>query len=75
MFVPGLGNSAGRRADQRRATGVKAARGGKRAKMTQEEQDAKLQKWRHPDLHGISTKSIQRSKDLHNSVRNVEHQE
>ena len=73
MFVDGLGNSSGKRAEQRRATGVKAARGGKRTKMTQEEQDAKLQKWRHPDLIGVSTQAIQRSKDIHNSVGNVEH--
>jgi hypothetical protein len=73
MFVPGLGNSAGRRADQRWATSVKAVCGGKQIKMTQEEQNAKLQKWRHPDLLGVSTQAIQKLKDIHNSVSNVEH--
>jgi len=37
-FVVGLGNSDGKRAQQRRATGVKAVRGGRQNKMTQEEQ-------------------------------------
>jgi hypothetical protein len=54
MIVAGLGNSAGRRAEGWRATGLKAARGGKRTKMTQEEQDTKLQKRRHPDLIGCA---------------------
>ncbi len=72
MFVAGLGNSAGRRADQRRATaGVKAARGGRRTKMTQEEQNAKLKKWRHPDLSGVKAQAIQESKDRHNSGSDV----
>jgi hypothetical protein len=44
MFVARLGNSAGRRTDQRWATGVKAACGGKRTKVTQEEHNAKLKK-------------------------------
>ncbi len=71
MFVAGLGNSDGRRADQRWATGVKAARGGKRTKMTQEEQNAKLKKWRHPDLSGVKAQAIQESKDRHNSGSDV----
>jgi hypothetical protein len=54
MFVPGLANSAGRRADERWATGVKAARGGKCTKMMQEEHNVKLQKWHHPDLIGVN---------------------
>jgi hypothetical protein len=58
---------------KRQATGVKAARGGKQTKMRQEEQKAKLQKWRHPDLIGVSTQAIQKSKDIQNSVSNVEH--
>jgi hypothetical protein len=73
MFIAGLGNSAGRRADQRRATGVKAEHGGKQTKMTQEEQNVKLKKWRHPYLIRVSTQAIQKSKDIHNSVSNVEH--
>jgi hypothetical protein len=44
----------GRRAEGRRATGLKAARGGKPTTMTQEEQDTKLKKRRHPSLIGCT---------------------
>jgi predicted flap endonuclease-1-like 5' DNA nuclease len=71
MFVDGLGNSSGKRGEQRRATGVKAARGGKRIKMTPEEQIDKLEKWRHPDLSGVKAQAIQESKDRHNSGSDV----
>jgi hypothetical protein len=44
----------GRQAEGRRATGLKAARGGKPTTMTQEEQDTKLKKRRHPSLIGCT---------------------
>ena len=64
-FVVGLGNQQGRRAEQRRATGVRAPRGGKRIKMSAEEQLTKLCRWRHPIIAGLTSSGMQQSIAIH----------
>lgn len=74
MFVVGLSNSyGGRRAHQRWATGVEAARRGKQTKMMQEDQYTKMNKLCYLDLTGVKAQAMQQSKDHRNSVSNVEH--
>jgi hypothetical protein len=67
-FIGSCGNRNGKRAVEARAVGGGAQRGGRRTKLTAEQQKEKMQRWEHPVLGDVKQTARRKSIDRHNSA-------